>query len=389
MSESIKTKLVNLGRDPDSWQGMVNLPLSRCSTILYPSMESYEKRARGEEIGLRYARMGNPLSNAFEKAMAELENGFGAWSFASGLMAITGTIMAFAKAGDHVLICGNAYAPVLDFAENQLGRFGIEVEFFDPHVGADIAGIIRDNTALIHMESPGSATFDVMDVPAIASVAKNKNVLTMIDNTWSTPLLFNPIEHGVDIVIHSGTKYIVGHADVTLGVAICRTEELYTRMKSYVWDSGLSSSPDDLYMALRGLRTMEIRLKQTAENTLKVAQFLETRPEIARVFYPALESHPDHDLWKRDYRGANSILSILLQPHYTRDQVYRCVNTWEHFPVGSSWGGYESLCQPQYLKTARKLPVWEEEGQLLRLQIGLEDADDLIVDLTRGLETLK
>jgi cystathionine beta-lyase len=344
-------------------------------------MESYEDLNRL----YRYARYSNPTSHKFEEAMAELEGGFGAISAPSGLSAITTSVLAFAKAGSHLLVSDSIYPPTRDFFNNFVPRYGVQVEYYDPNIGAGIAQKIRKDTSLIYMESPGSATFDVMDVPAISSVAQKAGVTTIVDNSWSGGVLFRPLEHGVNISLQSATKYIGGHGDLMLGFAVADTEDHYKTLKATARDLGVFASPDNIVLALRGLRTMKLRLAQNEASAMRIAQWLESRPEIARVYYPALPSHPSHAIWKRDFSGCNGILCILLRPA-PKAAVHAFVNSLKLFPVGSSWGGYESLLQPQFMERNRVTVPWTEKGAMLRLQIGLEDSQDLIEDLQRGLE---
>ncbi|MCB1591490.1 MAG: cystathionine beta-lyase [Alphaproteobacteria bacterium] len=375
------TKLMHAGRNPDAFFGLANLPVGRCSTIMYPSLEAYEN----PNHKFRYGRTGNPVSEAFELAMAELEGGYNAITGPSGLAAITTAVLAFVKAGDHVLFCDSIYPPTRIFCDNTLTRMGVEVEYYDPLIGKGIEKKIRRNTSLIYMESPGSATFEIQDVPAIASIAKKRGIVTMLDNSWSGGLLFRPIEHGVNIAIQSATKYVGGHSDISLGVAVADTQKNYRTLKRGALHLGTCAAPDELWLALRGLRTMPVRMKQNAQNALKVAQWLEKRPEIKRVYYPALKNDPNHKLWKRDFSGANGLIAILLK-EAPKKAVSQFVNNLNLFPIGSSWGGYESLLQPQALENCRSAVPWTERGACLRLQIGLEDPEDLIADLQQAFE---
>ncbi|MCC6598129.1 MAG: cystathionine beta-lyase [Alphaproteobacteria bacterium] len=373
------TRMMHLGRAPEEYFGIVNPPISRTSTILFPSLADYEDKDRK----FRYARMGNPLSDKFECAVAEIENGYAAISTPSGLTSISTTLLAFLKTGDHLLISDSLYPPARSFCENILARFGVEVEYYDPLIGAGIAEKIKDNTAVIYMESPGSATFEIQDVPAITKVAKAHNIITVADNSWAAGILFKPLNHGVDISLQSATKYIGGHSDINLGVAVARTPELYTRLKKSALDIGVCAGAEDLYLALRGLRTLHLRLQQCARNAMIVAEWLQTCEEVQRIYFPALPGDSNHALWKRDFSGTNGVLSFLLRPA-SKARVSAFVNGLELFPVGSSWGGYESLLQPQYLNTCRTAVPWVQDGALLRLQIGLEDPQDLIDDLSQA-----
>ncbi len=375
------TKLVHLGRDPDAFFGLANLPVGRASTIMYPSLEAYEN----PHHKFRYARTGNPLSEAFEMAIAELEGGYNGITASSGLAAITTAVLAFVKTGDHVLFVDTIYPPTRIFCNDMLARMGIEVEYYDPLIGGGIKDLIRDNTSLIYMESPGSATFEIQDVPAIVAEAKKHDIITMLDNSWAGGLVYKPIRQGVNISVQSATKYISGHSDISLGVAIADNETTFKALRKCAINMGACAAPDDLWLGLRGLRTMSVRMKQNAANALEVATWLTQQKEIKKVFHPALPDDPNHKLWKRDFDGSNGLISIVLQDA-SKEAVSEFVNNLTLFPIGSSWGGYESLLQPQYLETCRSAVPWNEKGACLRLQIGLEDPADLITDLKTGLE---
>jgi cystathionine beta-lyase len=375
----LDTKLVLSGRAPENYFGIVNPPIARASTILYPSLAAYEDPTHQ----YRYGRLGNPMSDAFEKALAELEGGVAAIGTPTGLSAITTAILSLVKAGDHLLIVDTVYPPVRGFCKNVLKRIGVEVTFYDPCIGGGIEALIQGNTSLIYMESPGSATFEVQDVPAICAVAKSKAIQTVIDNTWSAGLLFRPIAHGVDVSLQSCTKYIGGHSDINLGVIVCADEGMAAQVRASAHDMGIAPAQEDMALALRGLRTLTTRMRQNAENARIVVEWLQSRPEVERIYYPALSTHKGHDIWNRDFSGANGLFSILLKPA-PKAAVHGFVDALALFPIGSSWGGYESLLQPQYLEKCRDAVPWSEKGALLRLQIGLEDPQDLIDDLAQG-----
>ncbi|MCB1651018.1 MAG: cystathionine beta-lyase [Alphaproteobacteria bacterium] len=376
------TILTQLGRDPDDYYGLMNPPIVQASTIKYKDLESYETK-KGQKF--TYANIGHPLSHHFETAMAELEGGYRAVSSSTGLAPITASLLAFLKSGDHLLMCDSIYPPTRIVCEKLLKKFGVEIEYYDPLIGASIKDLIKDNTAVIYLESPGSATFEVQDVPAITEVAKDAGVITIMDNTWASGLLFKPLAHGVNISVCAATKYIGGHADVNLGYAVADTEENYKRLKAAHVDLGHCPGSEDLYLALRGLRTMKMRLEHCAKSALKVAQFLQTRPEVRRVYHVALPEHTSHEIWKRDFTGANGLLSFVLEDA-PKPAVAGFMDALELFPIGSSWGGYMSLLQPQIEINWRKAVKWQEEGTLIRLQIGLEDPDDLITDLGQAFE---
>lgn len=376
------TRLVLSGRAPESYFGIVNPPVARASTIIYPDLAAYEN----PDHQYRYGRLGNPMSDAFESALAELEGGAAAIGTQTGMSAITTSILSLVKTGDHILMVDTVYPPVRGFCTNVLGRMmGVEVEYYDPCIGAGIKALIRENTSVIYMESPGSATFEVQDVPAIAQAAREHGIKTVLDNTWSAGVLFRPIEHGVDISLQSCTKYIGGHSDVNLGVIVCADAALGKTVRQCAHDLGVAPAQEDMALALRGLRTLTTRMKQNAANAAKVVEWLQTRQEVTRIYYPALEGHKGYEIWRRDFSGANGLIGILLQ-EAPAGAVHDFVNALALFPIGSSWGGYESLLQPQYLAKCRAANPWKEKGALLRLQIGLEDPDDLIADLAQAFE---
>jgi cysteine-S-conjugate beta-lyase len=294
--------------------------------------------------------------------------------------------MAFLQVGDHVLVTDGLYPSVRTFCDDVLPRFGVKVTYYDPLIGKGIEKLIKENTKVIYMESPGSATFDVQDVPAIVAVAKKKKILTILDNSWASGLLYKPLAHGVNISITSATKYIGGHSDLMLGVTVTNNKEHYKAVKAMANKLGVCAGADEIYLALRGLRTLKLRLNQHEINTTKIAKWLEKRPEVQRVYYPALPSHPGHKIWKRDFSGANGLMSILLKS-VPQKKLNTFVDALMLFPVANSWGGFESLLQPQTMK--RVTTAWKEKGALLRLHIGLEDPDDLIADFETAFKKLK
>lgn len=373
------TKLVHSGRAPEDYYGVVNPPVVHTSTILYPSLAAYEN----PDHVFRYAPYGTPLSRHFTNAMAELEGGFDAVATPCGLSAVTTTLFALLKSGDHLLASDALYPPSRDFMRNVLPRMGVQVTFYDPLIGSGIAKLIQKNTKVIYMESPGSATFEIMDVKAITKVAKKNKIASVLDNSWSGGMVFKPIEHGVNYAVQSATKYVGGHSDLTLGVIVADTKENFKIIKNMAKGLGVCPGSDELYLALRGLRTIKIRMRQNEENALKVAKFLQGRKEVSKVYHPALPKDANHKMWKRDFSGGNGLISLLLKPS-SKAAVRAFVDSLELFPVGSSWGGYESLLQPQYLKNYREAKPWTKEGFLLRLHVGLEDPADLIADLEQA-----
>lgn len=378
------TELVHTGRDHAEYFGILNPPVVRASSIVFPDLESYSDRSHVKHW---YGRTGTPLSDKFEEAMTMLEGGYNAVAAPSGLSAILTAVLAFAQAGDHMLVSDALYGSARKMFDALMPRFGITVEYYNPLIGAGIAKKIRKNTAIIYMESPGSATFEIMDVRTIAAIARKHRITSILDNSWATGLLFKPFTHGVDVSVVSATKYVSGHSDLMLGVAVAGSKAAYDTVKKTALNLGVCAGSEELYLALRGLRTMKVRLKQHAENALIVAKWLQKHPKVQRVYYPALPSDPNHKAWKKDFKGANGLMSILLKPA-PKKKVAAFVDALELFPVAASWGGYESLLQPQYLKDQRTVPQWTEDGALLRLHIGLEDPEDLIADLAQGLRRL-
>lgn len=381
-----ETVLTHSGRDPQAHFGAVNTPVFRASTILSPSYAD-RKREKGPREP-RYGRRGTPTVFTLEDVLADIEGGAGAVICPSGLSAVTTAIMAFVNQGDHVLMVDCVYGPARNFANRILPRYGVSTSFFDPAIGGDIAGLIQDNTKVVYLEAPGSQTFEMQDVPAIAAAARKRGCTVMIDNTWATGLLFKPFAHGCDVSIHAATKYIVGHSDVMMG-AVTTTAEAYGPVRE-MWDLlGHAAGPDDVYLATRGVRTMAVRLEQHQKNALEVAHWLQQgRPEVSRVLYPALEGDPGHAIWKRDFTGASGLFGVVLNPA-SEAQLEAFFDTLQLFGMGSSWGGYESLAIPADPTNYRTATTWQPEGPLIRLHIGLENPADLIADLEAGFAALR
>lgn len=319
--------------------------------------------------------------------MAVLEGGHKAVHTPTGTAAIALAVLSFVKAGDHILVTDSLFPPTRNFIDTTLKRLGVEAEYYSPCAGADIAKKFRPNTSLLFMESPGSGTFCLQDVPALCKAAKKAGITTVLDNSWATGLFFRAFEKGVNVSLISATKYISGHADVNLGAVVADCEDTYKTIKSCALTLGMAAAPEDMYLALRGLRTMKLRLESAEKNAMKIVKWVEARPEVKRVFYPALPGHPGHDIWKRDFKGANGIFSFMLRTE-SRDAVKRFCSALKLFPIGDSWGGYESLLQPQFIKRCRSAVPWEDDCWVLRLQIGLEDPDDLIADLDQAFAAL-
>jgi len=383
-SKKLDTLLTHAGRAPEKNFGAVNPPIYRASTILSPTVAAYEAAGRNRYNQVTYGRHGTPTSFAFEEAVAAVEGGYRSVAFCSGAAACFASILAFVKAGDHVLMVDSVYGPVRNFCSGFLKRFGVETSFYDPLIGAGIAALIRPDTALIYLESPGSLTFEVQDVPAIVRAAKARGIRTLCDNTWGAPLFFRPLAVGVDVDIISATKYIVGHSDAMMGIAVC-TEESFLPVRNAATELGNHAAPDDCYLALRGLRSAGVRMRQHEGQALALARFLQNRPEIERVMHPGLPGDRGHDIWRRDFTGASGLFGATLQRGTPKQAVAAMLDGMELFGMGASWGGFESLILPTHpVRTATK---WDA-GPSLRLHAGLEDLDDLIADLTRGFERL-
>ena len=380
------TTIVTTGRHPDDNHGIVNPPVYHASTVLYPTVAALEAAGRTPFDGVRYGRRGTPTTFALEEAMTALEGGYRSIAMPSGLSAVTLSLLAFVKAGDHVLMVDSVYDPTRRFCERMLSRFGVETTYYDPLIGAGIAALMRPETKVVFMESPGSLTFEVQDVPAVAAAAHAGGAVAILDNTWATPLFFKPFDHSVDVSIHGATKYIVGHADAMLGI-VTTTEDAFLPVKRTTAVVGTTVAPDDCYLGLRGLRTLGVRLARHRETALTLADWLAARPEVDTVRHPALEGCPGHDLWKRDFSGSSGLFGVVLRD-YGKDAVTAMLDGMELFAMGYSWGGYESLILPTYPANHRSATTWSAPGPSLRIHAGLEDPDDLIADLEKGLERL-
>ena len=377
-----ETAIVSAGRHPEKHFGAVNPPVYRASTFVRQSIAEW-RDLRGRLFDeVVYGRFGTPTTKAFEEAVAALEGADRAVAVSSGMAACTAAVLSAVGSGDHMLVSDSAYQPVRKLAENFLRPFGVETTYYDPAVGAGIAGLIRPNTSLIWLEAPGSQTMEMQDIPAITAVARERGVMTGIDNTWATPLLFRPLDFGVDLSVNAATKYLVGHSDAMLGVISMRAE-LFEKVKITANFMGSCPGSDECYLGLRGLRTLAVRLKQHETNALGVAEWFRSRPEVNRVLYPALPDDPGHAIWKRDFSGASGLFSVILEPA-SEAQVAAMVDDLEHFGLGASWGGYESLVLPFDPTDYRTATEWRAAGPCLRFHIGLENPDDLIADLEAG-----
>ena len=381
------TITTHAGRDPQRYDGVVNTPVFRASTVLFPDVESYERREPDNYKVMRYGIYGTPTTFALEEAVAQLEGGHAAVALPSGLAAIVAALAPFAHSGAHILVADSVYQPTRNFCDKRLRAFGVEVEYYDPALGSAIAGLIRPNTTALFCESPGSLSFEMQDLPAMAAAAHAKGIPVLADTTWGTPYFFRSFERGVDISIHAGTKYISGHSDVMLGV-IVTNEQYWLKVRRAVADYGYCVSPDDCYLALRGLRTIGVRMRQQQQSALEIARWLQARPEVLRVLYPALEDDPGHAIWKRDFSGAASLFGVVLRPA-SEHAVAVLIDSLALFGIGSSWGGFESLAIRADPGKFRSATRWNPGGPLLRLHIGLEDPGDLIADLEQALARMK
>jgi len=377
------TAILHNGRDPAGQHGFVNPPAYRGSTVLFPTLEALDAY---EQQTFRYGRHGTPTTAALEDAITQLEGGARTLLTASGYQAVTTAILAFVKTGDHVLMVDSVYQPTRKFCDTILARLGVATTYYDPLVGAGIADLIQDNTRVVFLESPGSLTFEMQDVGAIAKAARARDAAVLMDNTWATGLYFRPIEHGVDVSINACTKYIVGHADAMLGAitANARTAKAVEEARATL---GGCPGSEETYLGLRGLRTLAVRLERHQRSALEVARWLAGRSEVARILHPALPADPGHALWKAQYTGASGLFSIVLTPT-PRKALAAMLDGLELFGMGYSWGGFESLIVPFNPTRYRTATQWTADGPALRLHIGLDDVGDLTADLEAGFERM-
>ena len=373
------TKLVAAGREYSEF-GFVNPAVYHASTVLFPTSQVLHERS-AEYV---YGRRGTPTSRAVEDAVALVEGGFAAKVLPSGMAAISTALLAFLKTGDHLLITDTAYHPARLFCDSLLKGLGIETTYYDPLIGRGIAGLIRPNTRVVYCESPGSQTMEVQDIPAVAEMAHQHGAILMIDNTWGAGHYFKAFEHGCDVSIQAATKYLVGHSDAMMGTVTC-TAETWARFKDAYETMGQFAGPDDMFLALRGIHTLDVRLERHMKNAIKVAEWLRGRPEVETVLYPALSNAPGHAIWKRDFKGACGLFSVVLKP-CPEAACDAMLDRLSLFGMGFSWGGFESLAVP--FKPHRTATTWTAPGPCVRLHIGLEEPDDLIADLKEGFKAL-
>ncbi|ARP38611.1 cystathionine beta-lyase [Vibrio syngnathi] len=388
MSENKTTKLITAGRDKKWTNGVVNPPVQRASTVVFNTVEEKRKATinRANKT-LFYGRRGTTTHFAFQDAMVEVEGGAGCALYPCGTAAISNAILSFVETGDHILMVDTCYEPTRDFCDTIMKKMGVETTYYEPTIGEGIKDLIKPNTKVLFTESPGSVTMEVQDIPTLARIAHEHDIIVMLDNTWAAGVNFSPFDFGVDISIQAATKYIVGHSDVMLGTAVAN-EKCWDQLREQSYLMGQCVSPDDAYLGLRGIRTLDVRLRQHAESSLKVAKWLETRPEVNHVRHPALESCPGHEFFKRDFTGGNGLFSFVLKNSNTKATT-ALLDGMTHFSMGYSWGGFESLIlanEPSSFNSLRTVANPNFEGTLIRVHIGLEDVDDLIADLEAGLD---
>lgn len=380
-----ETRLVHAGRDPDEHFGFVNPPVYHASTVLYPTAEDQvAHRSR-----YQYGRRGTPTTEALQQALAAIEGDAcaGVALLPSGLSAVSTALMAVAGASDHILVTDSVYRPTRTFCDSVFKRMGVETTYYDPLIGREIAKLFKPNTRAVFTEAPGSQSFEMQDIPAIAAVAHEKGAYVLMDNTWATPLYFRSLEHGVDLSIQAGTKYIGGHSDIMFG-CVSAHAETWANLKDVAGTLGLCVGPDDVYLALRGLRTLGVRLERHNKSALQIASWLEKRPEVKRVMHPGLASDHGHAIWMRDFTGASGLFSVVVNP-CSEAAVYAFMNALTLFGMGYSWGGFESLVIQFDCTEYRTATRWAPGGPTLRFHIGLEDSGDLIADLERGFAAMK
>jgi len=388
------TQLAALGRERASSFGFVNPPVVRGSTVLHDSVAQMRERVRQRFAGVdrptTYGIYGTPTHHAFYDALTALEGGHASWAAPSGLAAITTALLAFVRQGDHVLVPDSVYGPTRRFCREVLPRFGVTASFYDPRVGeagrAAVEALFTSATRVLFLESPGSLTFEMQDVPLLAAVARSRGAVSLIDNTWATPLYFRPLEHGVDVSIHAATKYIGGHSDLVMGT-LTANEAAWPRLREAIHQYGVTTSPDDCWLALRGLRSMGARLAQHRANAERLIEWLRTQPEVERILYPALPDDPGHALWKRDLSGATGLFGVAFEPSVSEAACNAFIDGLQLFGLGASWGGYESLIIPAHPERTVVPPPFK--GPLLRVAAGLEDPGDLIDDLGEGFARLR
>lgn len=392
-SKNIETTLIAAGRSKRYTQGSVNPVTQRASSLVFDSVAAKKhataQRAHGE---LFYGRRGTLTHFAFQDAMVELEGGAGCVLYPCGAAAVSNAILSFVSAGDHVLMTGSVYEPTQDFCSHILSRMNVATTYFDPLIGADIAGLIQPNTRVVFLESPGSITMEIQDIPAMVRAIRTvaPEIVIMIDNTWAAGVLFKALDFDIDISIQAGTKYIIGHSDYMLGTAVAN-ERCWDQLREYSYLMGQMVDADTAYMASRGLRTLGVRLKQHEQSSIDVANWLAERPEVAVINHPALPDCKGHEFYRRDFSGCNGLFSFVLKQRLSDTQLADYLDNFSHFSMAYSWGGFESLIlanQPEELEAIRPAGGIDFSGTLIRLHIGLENVQDLIADLAKGFERI-
>ncbi len=390
------TRIIHAGRDPKEQGGMVNPPIYQSSTIVFPTLKDLLYAERGysnndlvEPYELKYGRYGTQSNFALEKAIADIEGGYNTFVTSGGAAAINTALIAFLKQGDHMLIPDNVYSPTRGFANKFLKKFGVETTYYDPRIGEDIKKLIKKNTKVLFMESPGSLSFEIQDVAALCKIAKKMGVVTILDNSWASGIFFKPFDHGVDISVTALTKYINGHSDVMMGSITVQEKHFRVIYEAFRY-MAVTAAPFSSYMVQRGLRTVKIRMDHCFKTALALAKWLEQRPEVSQALYPALESDENHALWKRDFTGAAGLFSIILDRKYSNEAIAKMVDKLHYFGMGYSWGGYESLILPFDAESVRTATKWPHSGKTcLRINVGLEDLEDLKEDLEAGFKRLR
>ncbi|WP_153916140.1 cystathionine beta-lyase [Shewanella sp. TC10] len=384
--DKLATQIVSVGREKKYSKGIINPPVYRASTVVFDTMDDMRFAIKNKTNGeMFYGRRGTPTHFSFQQAISELEGGAGTALYPSGAGAISGALLSFLKSGDHLLMVDSAYEPTRDLCNKLLAGFGIETTYYDPLIGEGIKDLIQPNTKVLFLESPGSITMEIQDVPTLSRIAHEHDMVVMLDNTWASPINSRPFDMGVDISIQAATKYIVGHSDVMMGTATAN-EAHWEQLRENSYIMGQTTSPDDVYLAARGLRTLGVRMAQHDKNALKVANWLATRPEVDHLRHPAFETCPGHEFYQRDFSGGNGLFSFVLKQGNLAS-VTAFVENMRHFKMGFSWGGYESLILGVFgIDRLRTATQWDTSKPLIRLHIGLEDPDDLIADLTSAFE---
>lgn len=382
------TKIILAGKDRNNKTSFVNSPIYKGSTVLFKDVEDMKKSIKNKNSQiLSYGRFGSPTTFEFERAIAKIDEGYSAVATSSGTAAIVASLLAVLKTGDHILMTDSAYGVSRNLAKGLLSNMGITTTFYKPNIGKEITNLIQKNTKVLFMESPGSLTFEIQDIPMLVELAKKNNLITVLDNTWATSLFFKPFYNGIDISIQSATKYIVGHSDAMLG--IISTNKKYTKcVRESAHNMGSCPGPEDIYLGIRGLKTLSIRLQKHQENAFKVIEWLRVQQEVDKILYPALPNHSGYKIWKRDFLGASGLFGITLK-NTKKSLVNKMLNNLKLFNMGYSWGGYESLILPIEPEKLRDTYKWKNDCGTLRIHVGLEDPADLINDLKDNFKILK